>query len=52
LEEFIQAKVAGGASIVGVYPPDAATLAEYEAWRKERPQAFTTEATKHTEEQR
>ncbi len=34
LEEFIQQKVAGGASILGVYPPDEATKAEYEAWRK------------------
>jgi regulator of RNase E activity RraA len=33
LEEFVQAKIAGGASILGVYPPDAATKAEYEAWR-------------------
>ncbi len=35
-EEFIYAKVAAGASIVGVYPPNAATLAEYEAWKKTR----------------
>lgn len=33
LEEFIQAKVATGASILGVYPPDEATKAEYAAWR-------------------
>ncbi|HXF61645.1 MAG TPA: ribonuclease activity regulator RraA [Caldilineaceae bacterium] len=34
LEEFIQAKVASGASILGVYPPDEATKAEYEVWRR------------------
>jgi regulator of RNase E activity RraA len=33
-EEFILAKVRGGSSIIGVYPPDAATLREYEAWRQ------------------
>ena len=33
-EEFFQQKVAGGASILGVYPPDDATLAEFEAWRR------------------
>jgi regulator of RNase E activity RraA len=33
LEEFIQQKVAGGASILGVYPPDAQTLAEYREWQ-------------------
>jgi regulator of RNase E activity RraA len=33
LEEFIQAKIAGGASILGVYPPDEQTKAEYAAWR-------------------
>lgn len=32
-EEFILGKVAGGSSIVGVYPPDENTLQEYEAWR-------------------
>lgn len=35
-EEFFQEKVAGGESILGVYPPNEATLAEFEAWRKER----------------
>ena len=33
LEEFIQAKVAAGSSILGVYPPDENTKAEYAAWR-------------------
>ena len=32
-EEFIQLKVAGGAGIVGVYPPNEQTLGEYRAWR-------------------
>lgn len=36
LEEFILAKVAAGASIRGVYPPDERTRAEYEAWRSRR----------------
>jgi len=35
-EEFFQEKVAGGASIVGVYPPNDETLAEFEQWRRER----------------
>jgi regulator of RNase E activity RraA len=34
LETFVQRKIAGGASIVGVYPPNEATRAEFEAWRK------------------
>ncbi len=33
LEEFIQQKIAGGASIVGVYPPNEETKTEYAAWR-------------------
>jgi regulator of RNase E activity RraA len=32
-EDFIIEKIRGGASIVGVYPPDEKTLAEYEAWK-------------------
>lgn len=35
-EEFILTKVQAGASIVGVYPPDEATLREYEEWRARR----------------
>lgn len=35
LETFVQQKIAGGASIVGVYPPNDATRAEFEAWRRE-----------------
>ncbi len=35
-EEFFQERVAGGASIVGVYPPNDETLAEYEEWRRNR----------------
>ncbi|MFB5189572.1 ribonuclease activity regulator RraA [Alicyclobacillus fastidiosus] len=33
LEGWIQEKVASGASIRGLYPPDESTLAEYKAWR-------------------
>ena len=32
-ERFIMEKIRGGASIVGTYPPDEATLAEYRAWK-------------------
>lgn len=35
-EEFITEKIQSGASIVGVYPPDKKTLAEYEAWKRKR----------------
>ncbi len=34
-ETFIMTKIRQGASILGVYPPDATTLAEYEAWKLE-----------------
>lgn len=40
MEEFIQAKIAGGASILGVYPPNEQTKAEFAEWRKQQP-AFT-----------
>lgn len=33
LEEFVVQKIAAGASILGVYPPDEQTQAEYAAWR-------------------
>lgn len=33
LEEFVLSKVAAGASIKGVYPPDEQTLEEYNQWR-------------------
>ena len=36
LETFLQAKVAAGAGTRGVYPPDAATRAEYDAWSDEK----------------
>ena len=36
LEDFILERVRAGASIRGTYPPDAATLAEYERWRAAR----------------
>lgn len=35
-EEFILQQIRAGRSIRGVYPPDAATLQEYEAWRRHR----------------
>ena len=35
-EVFITEKIQAGASIVGVYPPDEKTLAEYEEWKKKR----------------
>lgn len=36
MEEFIMARVRGGASIVGTYPLDEAGLAEYRTWRQSR----------------
>lgn len=35
-EEFFLQKITGGASIIGTYPPNEMTLAEFERWRKER----------------
>ena len=35
-EEFILEKVRSGASIIGVYPPNEATLAEYEVWLRSK----------------
>ena len=35
-ENFILHKIQNGASIVGTYPPDENTLAEFEVWKKER----------------
>lgn len=35
-EEFILEKIQAGASLVGTYPPDEATVKEFEAWRRER----------------
>ena len=35
-EAFLLEKISAGASIVGTYPPDEATLAEYEAWKSHR----------------
>ncbi|MCY4605975.1 MAG: ribonuclease activity regulator RraA, partial [Gemmatimonadetes bacterium] len=32
-ERFITEKIRAGASIVGTYPPDEQTLAEYQAWK-------------------
>lgn len=33
-EAFILTKIEAGSSILGVYPPNAATLAEFEAWKR------------------
>lgn len=35
LEEFLEGKIAAGASILGVYPPNEETLAEYRAWKEQ-----------------
>jgi regulator of RNase E activity RraA len=35
-EDFISEKIRNGSSIVGTYPPDENTLAEFEAWKKTR----------------
>ncbi len=35
-EDFLLQKIGAGASIVGTYPPDEKTLAEYEEWRKNK----------------
>lgn len=35
-EVFITEKIQAGASIIGVYPPDEKTLAEYEDWKRKR----------------
>jgi regulator of RNase E activity RraA len=34
LEEFLMSRILGGASILGVYPPDAETLRQYEASKR------------------
>ena len=36
-ERFITEKIRAGASIVGTYPPDEQTSAEYQAWKANRP---------------
>jgi regulator of RNase E activity RraA len=35
-EDWVETKVKEGRSIFGLYPPDAQTKAEYEAWKKSR----------------
>jgi len=35
-EEWVEARVKEGRSIFGLYPPNAETKAEYEAWRRNR----------------
>ncbi|NKB65900.1 MAG: ribonuclease activity regulator RraA [Candidatus Latescibacteria bacterium] len=37
-EDFILDKIRNGASIVGTYPPDEKTLAEFEAWKAKKRQ--------------
>ena len=34
LEEFVQQEIASGRPLPGIYPPNAATKARYEAWKK------------------
>jgi regulator of RNase E activity RraA len=36
-ERFLISEIESGRSIVGVYPPDAATLAKYEEWARVNP---------------
>ena len=36
LERFITGRIEAGAALPGTYPPNAATLAAYEAWKKEQ----------------
>jgi regulator of RNase E activity RraA len=35
-ETFIMSRITHGASILGVYPPDADTLRDYEAWKQQQ----------------
>jgi regulator of RNase E activity RraA len=35
-EDWVEARVKEGRSIFGLYPPNAETKAEYEAWKKTR----------------
>jgi regulator of RNase E activity RraA len=37
-EDFVQKKVEDGSSILGLYPPSAATLEDYERWRATQPE--------------
>lgn len=36
LEEFLEGKIAAGASILGIYPPNEETLREYGEWREKK----------------
>jgi regulator of RNase E activity RraA len=36
LEAFVLERIAGGAALPGTYPPDAATRAAFDTWRKQR----------------
>jgi len=35
-EKYIMSRIQAGSSILGVYPPDADTLREYEAWKQQQ----------------
>jgi hypothetical protein len=35
-EDWVEARVKEGRSIFGLYPPNAETKVEYEAWKKKR----------------
>ena len=36
LEAFLLERIAGGAALPGTYPPNAATRAAFETWRKQK----------------
>jgi regulator of RNase E activity RraA len=36
LEEFVQVEIASGRPLPGVYPPNAATRARYEEWKRKK----------------
>ncbi|MCL4508482.1 MAG: ribonuclease activity regulator RraA [Chloroflexi bacterium] len=44
-EQFILHKIEAGSSIIGVYPPDEQTLAEFRAWKSHRLEAGQSYAT-------
>jgi regulator of RNase E activity RraA len=51
LEDWIQARIAEGAPLEGLYPPDAATKARYAAWRAGQ-QATAPRATSQGQDRR
>jgi len=36
LEEFVQQEIASGRPLAGTYPPNAATKARYEEWKRKK----------------